>query len=172
MTEAETLEAIAYYQAIFDKPVPDEYRAIWRAKFADLEYAAVIAAIDRLGGARNFPPNVLQVRAGALETHRENAYAAWTHVLACADKHGRHNRPMFENAATARSVAAIGWVAICDSNINESWMLDRFARIYDAFAKDDRPEQHHALPGRTQGIPELVGAIDELAAGIVRGEDA
>lgn len=157
MTAAETEAVLAYFMAVFDKPLDETVQGLWRDKLGDLSFRPTCDAIDRFAADGGYPPNPLQIRRAVLEAHTPSALAAWEQVIAEVERVGNYDKPSFADEAIAQAVRAIGWETICLSD--PYWMLEKFQRVYEAARSDERGVRITQRELEHAGVSELAGGI-------------
>lgn len=138
-------------------------RAMWADLFADMDFAAVKAALLVHCRTAKFLPSPAEIRelvTRGAQTGR-SGLAAWADVLKAISRYGVHRVPQFDDPLVKRAVASVGWSAICNS---EEPGVERahFAKVYDRLAADER---HVAQAG--PALAALGAAVDKPAHRLV-----
>jgi len=146
-TEAQKLitTLVAAFPNTFARLGADQLKATmttYRKLLADLDYSAAHAAVGRLLASSRFMPTIAEIREAALVTERGTRRAggeAWGDFLAAVGKFGMNREPIFGDPLVARTVRALGWKELCQS---ETQVADRarFIELYDRLASTERTE--------------------------------
>lgn len=140
MKASEAVELMGLYSRLWpsNAPARDEPTlALWAESFADLAKPEVEFVMKRLASDNAYPPNPLYLRK---ETLRRSFGApsvdeAWLLVQREISRVGMYSVPRFEHPAVARAVNVLGWVAICSSDPERTFMLNDFRRVYQGIVE-------------------------------------
>ena len=125
----------------------------------DLEYDAAQVAAVRLLQTEKFMPRVADLRRSVYRVMHPDAITpgeAWQQVMREISRVGSYGTPRFDDQRVAAAVNAVGWRAICMSEV-VGVERAHFMRAYEAFV--NRDEEHGQI-----------GVLVHAASELVRGE--
>lgn len=155
------LAAFPAQTAKLDHKRQEDIALAYESLLGDLTYEQCNAALRVLLQSSKWMPSVADIRATANELAAGPVKAgaeAWGLVLKAIGRYGSYRKPgvdfQFDDAATARCVAALGWEELC---LSENSVSDRarFIEAYDQIAAQARKEDLS---------PQLAAARDARAA--------
>jgi hypothetical protein len=170
MTEAEVLEAMAYAEGSWGKPIAKLSRHVWAVQISDLSVEAVRRAIDECAVSSEFPPTPQHVRARALELTAEvpGFEEAWTELLENASTCDWFSSvPPETMSLPAQALGrSLGWLQFREAELNTYFVHEarqRFSEISERAARRVR----EGLPAYEEPEPKaLPGEVAELLEGI------
>lgn len=174
MNLKETTAVIAILKAAYPKWKPESDTAgVWAGALADLSSSEVVAAVRRHMATEQWPPSIAELRAACVQQqsamHIDDEDTAWGKVLDEVWRVGSYGTPEFDNPAIRDAVNAVGWDAICAS---EMIGVERahFAKAYSATRK--RILRAAALPDGLRDEHERLRAaeVTEIASRLLKGK--
>lgn len=160
---------IAALVAIIGKAYPsfeaDKDRvALFVDMLADLDPAALKAAVKQHIATSKFPPTIAELRQGAATVSGPAlpSYAdAWEEVLGEVRRVGYLGMPSFSHPLIAKAVAVMGWRDLCASEVSETatWRA-QFRDIYNSYAA--RAAQEAAYMPSVRALADRNGALQAL----------
>lgn len=126
--------ASAYPYAKVSRETAAMYHEVWKdLSFADCERAvsAIVRTSEMFPSAAAVRKEVL--RQGGLMS--PTVAEGWWQVMTLVREVGRYGRPNFADPAVQRTVEAIGWREICDSD-NQGVLRAHFFRMYEKLAEE------------------------------------
>lgn len=178
-TECQKLVAVllgAYPQSRISASTP----AVYERMLVDLDVTAANAAIERLLATAKFMPTIAEIREAALAVtvgEVKRGGEAWGEVQRLLARYGARRydlgwKPPITDPVAVQVVAALGWVALCDSE-NQVADRARFIDLYDQLAARDRrsltadhlpaAQKLRAASGHAQ-----IAETSSIVAGLVR----
>jgi hypothetical protein len=136
----------------------------WKALLEDVPYEPAAAAVRVLLQTRTWMPSVADIRATVAELAAgpvKSGAEAWGSVMKAIGRHGSYRKPgvdfTFDDPATARCVAALGWEELC---LSENSVSDRarFIEAYDKIAAQQRKEDTSPLLAAARDARAALGA--------------
>lgn len=134
----------------------------------DAEYLAAAAADckDRL----KWFPALAEIREAAVKlklgsAHVKTALEAWGEVKDAIERCGRYRDPQFSDPITAATVGAMGWAALCNSEVDQemSWRM-RFIEQYNENCR--REVEHGRMSPAVRQISERQALVRQKTAQI------
>lgn len=178
-TECKKLVAMllgAYPQSRISAATPEIYERM----LADLEWIAANAAVERLLATAKFMPTIAEIREAALAVtvgEVKRGGEAWGEVQRLLARYGAKRydigwKAPIADPVAAQVVAALGWVAMCDSE-NQVADRARFIDLYDQIAaRDRRSMTADHLPSaqrlKAAASPAQITDASGLVAGLAR----
>lgn len=157
MTQAEAAKLVAVMLAAFPQSrASAQTSQVYERMLADLDYPAANAAVERLLATARFMPTIAEIRETALALtvgEQKQGGEAWGDVLRMIGRYGARRYddgwtvPIADPVA-ARTVAALGWVNLCDSE-NQAADRARFIELYDRLAIQEKRKQ------LSEGLPAM-----------------
>ncbi len=137
MTEQGIAQVLTLLKAAWpDKTIEAETVTAFAAGLGDLPPQAVFNAAKRAVRTATFFPAVAEVRSLALDEALGIGppEVAWEEVRQQLKCVGRYGIPEFTNPVTAHAVTSLGWVTICDWDIDTIGVLrSQFSKAYEAY---------------------------------------
>lgn len=149
MKGSQVAELVAMLIASFPYSKADaKTSAIYERMLLDLNHAAALDAIEKLIATSRFLPTIAEIRETALAAtvgEVKRGGEAWGEVQRLLARYGARRydlgwKPPIADPVAAQVVAALGWVALCDSE-NQVSDRARFIDLYDQIAARDRRGQ-------------------------------
>lgn len=162
MTDAECAKLVAVMMGAFPSAKFNAQTSqVYERMLRDLDYRAANAAVERLLATSRFMPTVADVREAALALTSgeiKPGGEAWGEVLRLISRYGARRydvgwEPPIADPATRQTVAALGWVNLCDSE-NQVADRARFVELYDKLAASQRRSQLSEHLPATQRLRE------------------
>ena len=168
MRKSEVAQLVAMLIASFpSSKASDGTSAVYERMLLDLDHGAALDAIERLIATSRFLPTIAEIREAALAVtvgEVKRGGEAWGEVQRLLARYGAKRYDMgwrapIADPIAAHVVAALGWVALCDSE-NQVADRARFIDLYDELAARAR---------RGQVAAPVVKALREAPAGAGAG---
>ena len=165
MTPSETTRIMAMLQNAYprEEVSPDRLR-LYCELLADLEHDQAVAAVRRVLAKSKWWPSIAEIReeyAGAA-VDLVPAEVAWGEVLEQVRRCGRYKQPAWSSPQLEQAVAAIGWEAICTSQVGDSAIRAQFREAYRAMADRARMDVQTPAIARTDKQRQRLGQAAEL----------
>lgn len=149
--------ASAYPYAKVSKETAAMYHEVLRdLRFGDCERSvgAIVRTSEMFPSAATIRKEVLR-QAGLMSP---SAAEGWSQVMVLLRDVGRYGRPQFADPAVQKTVDAIGWREICDSE-NQGVLRAHFFKLYDKLAEEhDRSALLSAVGELSHATPKAVGS--------------
>jgi hypothetical protein len=193
---SEGLKIVAVLQAAYPQWRPAlETEEFWVTGLRDLGYEETDKALRRIiyRGEGDFAPSLGRVRAEVARINnpglRFSAEEAWAEVCTAVRRVGRYRFPNFSHVALTKTVAAIGWLVLCNAPDGDSTLRAQFFRIYEVYrvrAQEDEvlppelrlsrpaPPPFPEIPSKSKAPPRgpLTGEMNRIMLGLLEGADA
>jgi len=151
------LLASAYPYAKISKETAAMYHEVWKdLVFADCERAVgvIVRTSEMFPSAASVRREVLRLGGMLAPTAAEG----WWQVTTLVREVGRYGRPQFASPAVQKTVDAIGWREICDSD-NQGVLRAHFFKLYDKLAEEhDRVALVSTIGALSDATPKAVGS--------------
>jgi len=136
MTKQDIAQVLTLLKAAWpDKTIEAETLTAFAAGLEDLPSQAVFNAAKRAVRTVTFFPAVAELRALAADEALGigPAEVAWEEVRQQLQRVGRYGIPEFSNPVTAQAVTTLGWMTICDWDMDTIGVLHaQFGKMYEA----------------------------------------
>jgi hypothetical protein len=137
MTREEVSKLLAFAKAATGMVVEPSTIAAWADMLEDIDADAAMAALRAFLAEDSRRPSIADIRKRATAKGRPvDAGQAWDEVQRAISRHGRTRSFRSEHPSVQRAVDAIGWIAICDTNMDDVPTLRaQFERYLKGFAE-------------------------------------
>ena len=182
MERIDTAKVCALLSAAFPNlTMSAETVEMWNAMLGDLDVGLVFRAAQDWILKEERYPTIAGIRkrcaeiAGVLSM---SANEAWAEVADVVERYGLHNwqnlsRPPWSNEAISKTVKAIGWWEICQTN-NPSTVRAQFIKMYNEFSEKKNNEvlfsSGFALGAGPVSVPGIAMVSSNNQNALARGE--
>jgi hypothetical protein len=171
---ASELHAIAaYYEIVFGRAVPDAAMPVWKEKLAPLDERSVRASIDRLA-LGNFPPNIVQIAAGARNADAPLFGEVFSELVAQASTCDWFdpNPPKSLTPAAYALARSIGWANFRASDPTSTYLIHQAERRFAEVTERSARRVAQGLPAFEDPSPELTEGLGALVERLFTEDEA
>lgn len=120
MTKSEAAAMLAIAGLAYSKPIDPAAAEVWASMLADVSSEDGASALRSHMANSQFFPTIADIRkrVALRRSPPMDAGSAWGEVQRSVSSQGRYRNPTWSHPAIAHAVNSIGWIAICDCDVD------------------------------------------------------